>query len=63
MLIELKGISTENFLPRVEIKNYNVLIGGRSFYDQPIDDELRKYDEVRNTMIGRGEDYETLDHC
>ena len=24
------------FLPRVEIKNYNVLIDGRNFYDQPI---------------------------
>ena len=47
------------FLPRTEIKNYNVLIGRRNFYDQPIDDELRKYNEVRNIMTGKGEDYET----
>ena len=26
------------FLPRGEIKNYNVLIDGRNFYDQPIND-------------------------
>ena len=26
------------FLPRVEIKNYNIEIDGRNFYDQPIDD-------------------------
>ena len=46
-------------LPRVDIKDYNALIDGRNFYDQSINDELRKYDEVRNIMIGRGEDYET----
>ena len=47
------------FLPRVEIKNCNVLIDGRNFSDQPINDELRKYDEVKNIMIGRGENYKT----
>ena len=26
------------FLPRVDITNYNVLINGRNFYDQPISD-------------------------
>ena len=29
------------FLPRVEIKNYNVLIDGRNFYDQPINDLIK----------------------
>ena len=46
------------FLPREDIKDYNVFIDGRNFYDQPIDDELRKYDEVRNIMSGN-EDYTT----
>ena len=46
------------FLPRVDIKYYNVLIDGSNFYHQPINDELRKYDEVKNIMIGRGEGYE-----
>ena len=27
------------FLPRVDITNYNVLIDGRNFYDQPINDQ------------------------
>ena len=35
------------FLPRGEIKNYNVLIDGRNFYDQPINDLIKQYDEVR----------------
>ena len=35
------------FLPRGEIKNYNVLIDGRNFYDQPINNLIKLYDEVR----------------
>ena len=30
------------FLPRIDITNYNVLIDGRIFYDQPINDHIRK---------------------
>ena len=36
------------FLPRGEIKNYNVLIDRRNFYDQSINDLIKQYDEVRN---------------
>ena len=32
------------FLLRIEINNYNVLVNGRNFYDQPIIDQTRKYD-------------------
>ena len=45
------------FIPRAEIKNYNVLIDGRNFYDQPINDLIKQYDEVRKTSIGQGDDY------
>ena len=37
------------FLPRGEINNYNVLIDGRNFYDQPINDLKKQHDEVRNS--------------
>ena len=30
------------FLPRVNITNYNVLNDGKNFYDQPINDQIRK---------------------
>ena len=40
------------FLGR-EIKNYNVLIDERSFYDQPINDLMKQYDEVRKVSINR----------
>ena len=45
------------FLPRVYIKDYNVLIDGRNFHDQNISDDFKKYEELRKVMTGRGEDY------
>ena len=47
------------FLPRVNITKYNVLIDGRNFYDQPISDQIRKYDEVKMVALVKGEDYTT----
>ena len=47
------------FLPRVDIKDYNVLIDGRNFYDQNISEDLKEYEELRKVMTGRGEDYST----
>ena len=47
------------YLPRVDIKNYNVLIDGRNFYDQAINSLIRKYDEVRKVALGKGDDYTT----
>ena len=50
---------TKYFLPRVNITNYNVLIDGRNFYDQPINDLVKQYDEIRKTATGQGDDYTT----
>ena len=47
------------FLPRGEIKNYNVLIDGIHFYDQPINDIIKQNDEVRKVSVGYGDDYTT----
>ena len=47
------------FLPRVEVKNYNLEIYGRNFYDEPINDLIKQYDEVRETSTGQGDDYTT----
>ena len=47
------------FLPRKDIKDYNVLIDGRNFYNQNISDDFKKYEELRKVMTGRGEDYTT----
>ena len=47
------------FVPRVDITNYNVLIDGRNFYDQPINDPVRKYDKIRKIAMGKGDNYAT----
>ena len=47
------------FFPRVDITNYNILIDGRNFYDKPINDQIKKYDEIRKIAIGKGDDYTT----
>ena len=47
------------FLPRGKVNNYSVLIDGRNFYDQPINDLIKQYDEVRKISIGQGDDYTT----
>ena len=43
----------------MNITNYNVLIDGRKFYDQPMKDQVKRYEEVRKITIGRGDDYTT----
>ena len=47
------------FLPRVDITNYDVLIDGRNFYDQSINDQIKKYDEIRKIATGKGDYYTT----
>ena len=36
-----------------------MLIDGRNFYDQPINDLIKQYDEVRKLSTGKGDDYTT----
>ena len=55
----LRNSHTKYFLPRVNITNYNVLIDGRNFYDQPINDLVKQYDKIRKTATGQGDDYTT----
>ena len=46
------------FLPRIKIENYNIEIDGKNFYDQPINDSNKQYDEIRKISTGQG-DYTT----
>ena len=47
------------FVPRANITSYNVLIDGRNFCDQPINDSIRKYDKIRKIATGKGDNYAT----
>ena len=45
------------FLPRLKIKNFNIEIDGRNFYDKSINDSVKQYDEIRKVSTGKGDDY------
>ena len=37
------------YLSKEIIKNYNVIINGKKFYDQPIDSDIKRYEKIRIT--------------
>ena len=45
------------YLPKSIIKNYNAIINGRTFYNQLINSDIKRYEEIRTVTIGQGEDY------
>ena len=47
------------YLPKVEIKDYNVMIDGRNFFDQPINSMTKTYENIRKIATGQGDDYTT----
>ena len=47
------------YLRRIDLEKYNVIIDGRNFYDNPIENDIEKYRELKKVMIGKGEDYTT----
>ena len=47
------------YLPRVEIKDYNVMIKGKDFLDEPISSNIKTYENIRNDSTGQGDDYTT----
>ena len=44
------------YLPTGIVNNYNVVINGKNYYDQPVDSDIKWYKEVRKLTTGQGED-------
>ena len=44
------------YLPTVEIKDYNIMINGENFFDQPIKNRGITYGNIRKIAIGYGDD-------
>ena len=49
----------EYYLPTVEIKDYNIVINGEYFFDQPIKNTKITYDNIRKIATGQGDDHTT----
>ena len=47
------------FLPRVKTENYYIEIDGKNFYDQPVNDSIKQYEEIRKISTGQSNDYTT----
>ena len=47
------------YLPTVEIKDYNIMINGENFFDQPIKNNKVTYENIRKIATGQGYDYTT----
>ena len=45
------------YLPNGMIKNYKMIINGKNFYDEPIDSDIKRYEEIIKITTGQGEDY------
>ena len=43
----------------MKIKNYNIEIDGKNFYDQIINDTIKQYAEFRKKSTGQGDNYTT----
>ena len=50
---------SEYYLPKVEIKDYNVQIYGKNFFDQPINNDIKTFENIRKSATGQGDDYTT----
>ena len=48
------------YLPKGIIKNYNIIIDWKNFYDQPIDSDIKRYKALRKLTVGQGEDCTTV---
>ena len=54
-----RKLHTGYYLRKVEIKDCNVMIDGKNFFDQPIKSDMRTYDNIWKIATGQGDDYAT----
>ena len=50
---------SDYYLPNVEIKDYNIMINGENFFDQPIKNNKVTYENIRKIATGQRDDYTT----
>ena len=46
----------ECYIPKVEMKNYNVTIDGQNFFDQAINNVIKTSENIRKNATGQGDD-------
>ena len=56
---DAQRISKKRYIPNVEIKDYNAMIDGKNFFDQPVKNDKVTYKNIRNIATGQRDDYTT----
>ena len=46
---------SEYYLPKVEIKYFNVKIDGKNVFDQPVNNDITTYKNIRKAATGQGD--------
>ena len=61
-LFENKGdriIHTGYYIPKVKIRNYNNMTDPQNFFDEPLKNDMRTYDNIRKIETGQEDDNTT----
>ena len=56
---EDRKVHTGYYLPKVEIKDYNVMTDGKNFFDQPVKSDMRTYDNIPKIGTGLADHFTT----
>ena len=54
-----RKVHTGYYLPKVEMKDYSVMIDGKNVLDQPVKNNIRTYDNIRKVSSGQRDDFTT----
>ena len=47
------------YLPKVETKDYKVMIDSKNFFDETINNDFKTHENIRKIATGQGDDYTT----
>ena len=47
------------YIPKVEVKDYNVMIDGKNFFDQPVENNKVTYEKIRKIATGQEDNFIT----
>ena len=56
---EDRGSYDKYYLPKVEIKDDNIMVNGENVFDQPMKNNKVTYENIRKIATGQGDDYAT----
>ena len=48
------------YLPTIKIEDYNVMVDGKTFFEQAFKNDIKIYDKIQKISTGQGEDYTTV---